>query len=234
MKNCLIVLICITMFAACQRRNSEENIARNDVFSLEEVNELAEMDKIIEQPFFPTHWTTVNLRLRDEPNTEAIIIQTLQRGTAVKKLEIGKEAIIDNISSSWIFVKTEDGKKGWCFGGYLADKYKVILGIWVEEKNGRGFTFYYFTPDMLVFGIFQSQFIGAGYWSFGENYIYFHGVVADHGERETLSSNIPFELTGLNTLKLFGHIFTRLYEEDLQYFLITKEDLDKLIQGILN
>ena len=72
-----------------------------------------------------------NLRLRKEEATSSAIITTMQKGTKVKILKLGKAETIDGISSNWVQVevlsgvKDKDGKAlkagiiGWCYGGYL-------------------------------------------------------------------------------------------------------------------
>ncbi len=72
-----------------------------------------------------------NLRLRKEEATSSAIITTMQKGTKVKILKLGKAETIDGITSNWVQVevlsgsKDKDGKAlkagiiGWCYGGYL-------------------------------------------------------------------------------------------------------------------
>ena len=72
-----------------------------------------------------------NLRLRKEEATSSAIITTMQKGTRVKILKLGKAETIDGITSNWVQVevlsgsKDKDGKAlkagiiGWCYGGYL-------------------------------------------------------------------------------------------------------------------
>ena len=72
-----------------------------------------------------------NLRLRKEEATSSSIITTMQKGTKVKILKLGKAETIDGITSNWVQVevlsgaKDKDGKAlkagiiGWCYGGYL-------------------------------------------------------------------------------------------------------------------
>lgn len=72
-----------------------------------------------------------NLRLRKNLSTGSEIITTMQKGTQVKLLKIGKEDNIDNIKSFWVEIEIlsggkdkngneiSAGTKGWCFGGYL-------------------------------------------------------------------------------------------------------------------
>ncbi len=72
-----------------------------------------------------------NLRLRSEEATTSRVITTMQKGTKVKILKLGKAETIDGITSNWVQVevlsgsKDKDGKAlkagtiGWCYGGYL-------------------------------------------------------------------------------------------------------------------
>lgn len=72
-----------------------------------------------------------NLRLRSEEATSSKVITTMQKGTQVKILKLGKAETIDGITSNWVQVevladaKDKDGKSikagivGWCYGGYL-------------------------------------------------------------------------------------------------------------------
>ena len=75
-----------------------------------------------------------NLRLRSEEATSSKVITTMQKGTKVKILKLGKAETIDGITSNWVQVevladaKDKDGKSikagtiGWCYGGYLEKK----------------------------------------------------------------------------------------------------------------
>ncbi|MCR5284553.1 MAG: SH3 domain-containing protein, partial [Treponema sp.] len=72
-----------------------------------------------------------NLRLRSQEATSSSVITTMQKGTKVKILQLGKAETIDGINSNWVQVeiltgaKDKDGKEikpgttGWCYGGYL-------------------------------------------------------------------------------------------------------------------
>ena len=72
-----------------------------------------------------------NLRIRKEETTSSGIITTINKGTKVKILKIGKEDNIDGINSNWVQVEIQSGSKdkdgkeikagtvGWCYGGYL-------------------------------------------------------------------------------------------------------------------
>ena len=71
-----------------------------------------------------------NLRLRATGDTSGKAITTMQAGTYVRILSLGKEETIDGITDNWVQVETQFGAKnlegdflygetGWCFGGYL-------------------------------------------------------------------------------------------------------------------
>ena len=67
------------------------------------------------------YFNYVNLRLRDEPNTNSQTITVLEAfHNKLMILEMGEEETIDGITSNWVYVIVE-GKEtyGWCFGGYL-------------------------------------------------------------------------------------------------------------------
>jgi len=77
---------------------------------------------------------TANLRLRRSEDTSSTIITTMQKGTAVRILEIGNKDTIEGIPSNWVKVEVQPGARdrdgnaiksgtiGWCFGGYLDPK----------------------------------------------------------------------------------------------------------------
>ena len=72
-----------------------------------------------------------NLRLRKSEVTSSEVITTMQIGTKVKILEVGKYEMIDSIAGNWVKIEVQPGAKdrngnlitngtiGWCFGGYL-------------------------------------------------------------------------------------------------------------------
>lgn len=61
-----------------------------------------------------------NLRLRNGESTKSEILATLAEGTKVIIVNNGKREIIDNVEASWVEVELHDGRRGWCFGGYLS------------------------------------------------------------------------------------------------------------------
>ena len=72
-----------------------------------------------------------NLRLRSEEAADSKVITTMQKGTKVKILKLGKAEVIDSINSNWVQVEVlkggldkdgnpiKTGTVGWCYGGYL-------------------------------------------------------------------------------------------------------------------
>jgi hypothetical protein len=62
-----------------------------------------------------------NLQLWDEPDMSGGIITTIEQGSRVIILEIGSSAVIDDVTTPWVQVKTSGGKTGWCFGLYLRE-----------------------------------------------------------------------------------------------------------------
>ena len=71
-----------------------------------------------------------NLRLRVNENTSGEIITTMQAGTYMIILSLGKEETIDGITDNWVEVELQTGARnlerdvitgtvGWCFGGHL-------------------------------------------------------------------------------------------------------------------
>ena len=71
-----------------------------------------------------------NLRLRATGGTSGKAITTMQAGSIVFILSLGKEETIDGITDNWVQVETQfgandtegkliHGEVGWCFGGYL-------------------------------------------------------------------------------------------------------------------
>ena len=72
-----------------------------------------------------------NLRLRESENLDSSVILTMNAGTKVKIIKIGRQDESDGISSNWVqvevlpggkdkdFNRIPNGTRGWCFGGYL-------------------------------------------------------------------------------------------------------------------
>jgi hypothetical protein len=84
---------------------------------------LSEIKNIIEKKPIETfsHRVSSNLRLRGAAGTSAKTITTLAEGTGVYVLKTGDTATIDGIIAPWVYVVAQDGKRGWCFSGYLEE-----------------------------------------------------------------------------------------------------------------
>jgi hypothetical protein len=215
MKKYIILLIIIIIFEACGTNSNDSNVNSED---------------IITQPFSPTHWAVEDLLLYDEPDTTADVFQVLQRGTAVQGLNFGKAGEINGVTGHWIFIQTEDEKKGWCFGGYLVDKFSILLGFWADGEVGTGWNFMYFTDDKLLFGIFASDYYGAGNWNIRENDIYFDGVIVNAESVETRSYNFPLATINYDTVKVHETIYTRISEYDLSLRYTSKAIFDEILR----
>ncbi|MCB1306616.1 MAG: SH3 domain-containing protein [Leptospiraceae bacterium] len=64
--------------------------------------------------------TAANLRLRAMPGLQSPVVGIMDQGTVVKILLNGRtESRIDDKYDTWVQVETPDGKKGFCFAGYL-------------------------------------------------------------------------------------------------------------------
>ncbi len=64
-----------------------------------------------------------NLKIRETPSLDSEKIGLISKYENVTILEVGQKEIIDRIESVWVKVRTDDGKEGWSFGGYLTDGY---------------------------------------------------------------------------------------------------------------
>ena len=84
----------------------------------------------IEPTDFPSYWAVANLRMRGGPGIDSYEILTLQRGEMVYKLVTGNEETIAAISGNWVYVQTENGERGWCFGGYLSNNKDDAFTYW--------------------------------------------------------------------------------------------------------
>lgn len=65
------------------------------------------------------YYTTVNLRLRTNPDNNSSIISLLPKYTALKIIEEGDQATINGIEAKWVKVQSQTGLNGWCFSGYI-------------------------------------------------------------------------------------------------------------------
>ena len=161
---------------------------------------------------FPSYWAKENLKLREEPLTDSKEILTIQQREMVQILDTGEEETINNITGNWVYVQTENGEKGWCFGGYLTDNREeaFIISNWrIEEEwgiSGRIFE---------SNGVFNSYshdgvggFIEFGSWSINENNIHIiYDLISGGGEYVT-----PFNFIDDNTLKIGDIVYHRVTE----------------------
>ena len=69
--------------------------------------------------FHATHTTSARLNVRSAPSTDAVLVTTLETGTAVQVLETGPQASIGGTIAPWVRVVTRGGYTGWCFSGFL-------------------------------------------------------------------------------------------------------------------
>lgn len=87
--------------------------------------------------------TTDNLKVRENEGLNGKALFTLKKDSRIFVLEIGKKEKIDEIDSNWVKIVTdksldkdgneiEQGKQGWCFGGYLS-KYKKFTDKEIEN-----------------------------------------------------------------------------------------------------
>lgn len=157
------------------------------------------------QEFIPTHWTTENLRMREDERITAGIISLLPKGTSVRLLKIGKTETIDNITASWVFVQLRNGTNGWCFSGYLSEENisnEMIIGTWLTEE-----TYYVFTREgEFSCGLLEGAFMEYGTWKIIDNKISFSGEAFAPGledEDTTFSVDIEFVFLDEDTLQLF-------------------------------
>lgn len=61
-----------------------------------------------------------NLRFREDPTADGVIIRNLVQGEKLKLLVIGEEETINNVKGVWGKFETEKGEIGWCFSAYLS------------------------------------------------------------------------------------------------------------------
>jgi len=69
--------------------------------------------------FETSHMTTARLRVRDDPDTDSLIVTTLDTGAEVQVLETGPVETIGETTAPWARVLTASGFTGWAFSGSL-------------------------------------------------------------------------------------------------------------------
>lgn len=99
MKTTLLFILGIIFFGDCKKENSSKNFISNDKYYV---------------------FTTNNLNLRAEPNSNSESLSLLPRGTELKVLEKTNETItVNGITSNWWEVEA-NGKTGYLFSGYVS------------------------------------------------------------------------------------------------------------------
>lgn len=78
---------------------------------------------------------TDNLKIRAEPSLNAEKIGLIKKDDYAKILEVGEKITIDGIESAWVKVRTQDGKEGWCFAGYLTDGTEYRTKPWTSKAE---------------------------------------------------------------------------------------------------
>lgn len=78
---------------------------------------------------------TDNLKIRAEPSLEAKQIGLLKKDEQAEIQEVGEKVTIDGIESAWVKVRTQEGKEGWCFAGYLTDGKEYRETPWASHAS---------------------------------------------------------------------------------------------------
>jgi len=194
----------IAVFAAltvgsCKKSGVQEN-----------QNSQPEESANIESEAKSSYWVMENIKVREEPNTNGKQITILQRGAVVQKLKTGEETTLNNITSNWLYVETEYGDKGWCFGGYLADSKEkaVITGYWINEKEK---TVYYLDYNgEYMTGKFESSGVG-GTWSYtGGNIIHITIQYEHYDDNVNYSTELPFSIIDNDNVKFGDKVYKRM------------------------
>ncbi len=90
-------------------------------YILEELLTQLKEDKKVEMKvgsFYAPNVT--NLRFRQDPTADGVVIRNLVQGEKLKLLVIGEEETINDIKGVWGKFETEKGEIGWCFSAYLS------------------------------------------------------------------------------------------------------------------
>jgi len=197
---CGIAVLLVLAAASCKKANVQEN--QNS-----QAEESANIEPESETKFY---WVMENIKVREEPNTAGKQITILQRGAKVEKLETGKKTVINNITSNWLYIETEYGDKGWCFGGYLADSKEkaVITGYWINEKE-KNVHYLDYNGEYMT-GKFESSGIG-GVWSYtGGNIINITIQYEHYDDDVNYSIELPFSVIDNDTVKFEDKVYKRM------------------------
>ncbi|MDR0447637.1 MAG: SH3 domain-containing protein [Treponema sp.] len=224
MKKILLIIAVLFMgFGSCGKKTGEENVNAQS----EDLNETITENSIETQP---EYWLTENVNLREEPGTNARVIKTLERGSMVQVLDSGREVTINGINARWIFVETEGGEKGWCFGGYLAVNKEISLlaGIWADGVDGNGLFYYLFgSNDKFLAGKFKTDERRGGNWFIKESNIHIDGRF-EHNDK-AYTEIIPFKIISRNKIQLSEKIYTRIGERIISKHKTSLDTLEKIM-----
>ena len=227
----LILIFLLFFYIKCSEQNSviseKENLNNNENDIVSQLANSNNNDNIIENEIenYPSFWVMENLRLRENPNTDGNEILIMQRGTMVQQLDMGDEVTIDGIKNNWIFVQTENGEKGWCFGGYLADSKEkaIITGFWTDNLteswalNKRYFVIFLRSNGRYGSGMLESS-GQAGTWSYtGGNVIQINTII-DEYEAVNYSSDLVFTIIDNDRINFGKGEYRRMTPQDLQRF----------------
>jgi ankyrin repeat protein len=88
-----------------------------------------------------------SLRLRQAPSLQSGVIRLLEKYEKLRLIQKGKQEVIDNITGTWLQVRTTNGETGYCFDGYCVfadardsaepdyghDVEKMLPGLWQRD-----------------------------------------------------------------------------------------------------
>ena len=166
---------------------------------------------------YPSYWVMENLKLREQPKTDGKEIQTMQKGTMVQKLDMGEKVTINNIANNWVYVQTENGEKGWCFGGYLAGSKEeaVIIGYWTDEGKAIQLLFLFSNGEYQSGRLESSGEFGT--WSYsGGNTIQVDIIGAQ--EEEKKSFDTAFTVIDNDRVKFGDTVFRRILRKEFKKY----------------
>ena len=213
-----IAIIAVLILIGCNRRGAPDGEATGNIDQPAASDVFSTGENIFVEPSYPEYWTMTNLILRREPNTNAAALETMPQGTKVLKMDTGAEMTINQITANWAFVRTPDGKEGWCFGGYLADsREKAILpGIWGVRSGDYHGLFIYFSPSGRYYnGIFETGAAANGSWSVTMNKLHLDGSMIVTGDGIPLRE-FPLTIQNNNNIRIGEDVFERLDASVLQ------------------
>jgi len=197
-----VVIFLLLTVGSCKKSNVQEN-------QTGQPEESVSMEKS-DNNEVKSYWVVENIKVREEPKTNGKEITILQRGKIVQKLKTGEKTTINNITSNWLYIETEYGDKGWCFGGYLADTKEkaVITGYWINEKEK---TVHYLDYNgEYMTGKFESSGVG-GTWSYtGGNIIAITIQYEHYDDDVNYSTELPFAIIDNDTVKFGDKVYKRM------------------------